>query len=212
MTPTPQPYTLLVVDPCSDTQARIVAQVQGRGFSVIAAPTAAAALDKRVAKSSSEFRLTMNSNPAYIPGVISWLLNGTAWMLSDVQQLRLRGALQELLLNAVEHGNLEMFYQRKQQAVAEGWYEELLSQRLADPRFRNLHVIVRVYQERTVKHLSYRIADEGNGFAWRKYLAKPVPSEARAVSGRGILLARWLFPTLGYNKVGNEVTFTVPFA
>jgi len=197
---------------CLETQAQLVTQVQGQGFSVMAVPSPTRALRKRAGRSPSEFRLTMNSNPVYIPGVISWILQVTAWMLTDGQRLRLRGAVQELLLNAIEHGNLEMSYERRQQAVAEGWYEELLSQRLADPCFRDRQVTVRVRQEWNVKRMTYRIADEGNGFAWRRFLTHPVPSEAGAGSGRGILLARWLFPTLAYNKAGNEVTITVPLS
>ena len=159
----------------------------------------------------SEHRLIVDSNPAHLRGVISWLMKTTASMLSEVHQLHLRGALQELLINAAEHGNLEISYRDKQQAVADGCYEALLKQRLAEPRLSARHIIIHVRYEKEAERLVYRIVDEGTGFTWREVFNRsPDDYEGRDVSGRGIFLARSLFPNLAYNEIGNEVTITVP--
>jgi CheY-like chemotaxis protein/anti-sigma regulatory factor (Ser/Thr protein kinase) len=161
----------------------------------------------------SEHRLTVDSDPAHVPGVISWLMKTTASMLSEIQRLRLRGTLQELLMNAVEHGNLEIPYRVKQQAVVEGKYESLIGERLAQPRLKNRQVAIHVLYEKEAKSLVYRIADEGAGFQWRSMLNQSQDAGcAEAGSGRGIFLTRSFFPSLAYNDRGNEVTFTVPLA
>lgn len=158
----------------------------------------------------SEHRLIVDSDPAHVPGVISWLMKTTASMLSDIQRLRLRGALQELLINAVEHGNLEIPYQEKEQALAKGEYETLLAQRLGQSRLKHRQVVIHVFYAKEAKSLLYRIVDEGAGFQWRSILNQPQDAgHTEAVNGRGIFVARSLFPGLTYNDRGNEVTFAV---
>jgi len=159
----------------------------------------------------SEYRLTMNSDPAHIPRVISWLIKTTASALPETQRLHLRGSLQELLFNAVEHGNLEIFYQEKQKALAEDKYEKLLGQRLAQSRLKDRQVTIHVLYDKGGKSLAYRITDEGKGFKWRTMLNRSQDvCNSEDANGRGIFLARSFFPSLSYNDRGNEVAITVP--
>ncbi|MGQ0695744.1 MAG: ATP-binding protein [Nitrospiraceae bacterium] len=161
----------------------------------------------------SEYRLTMDFDPAHVPRVVSWLLRTTAATLPEIQRLHMRGALHELLLNAVEHGTLELGFQMKQRALAEGRYEAVLRRRVAESRFKDRQITIQVYDEKEVKRLTYCIIDEGKGFMWRRFLTQsPDAGRTAAVSGRGIFLARSYFPSLTYNDRGNEVTITVPFA
>jgi anti-sigma regulatory factor (Ser/Thr protein kinase) len=125
----------------------------------------------------------------------------------------LRGALHELLLNAVEHGTLELGFRTKRQALAEDRYEAVLRRRAAETRFKDRQITIQVSYEKEVKHLSYRIIDEGKGFMWRRFLTQsPGAGRTAALSGRGIFLARSFFPDLTYNDRGNEVSISVPFA
>ncbi len=289
--------TLLVIDSCPETQARILEHVQGRGFSIITAPDPASALatidltapdvvitdlflpegagltltktlrarhepcpvivmakdvaepavvhalragavdylHKPIAEEElahalqrarhmlpadlaktpgvrrSEYQLTADSNPSHIPGIVSWLIKTTASTLPETQRLHLRGTLQELLFNAVEHGNLEIFYQEKQQALAEDRYEELIKQRLTQSRLKDRLVTIHVLYDKTEKTLRYRIVDEGKGFKWRSILSRSQDvCRSEDVNGRGIFLAQSFFPDLAYNDRGNEVTITVP--
>jgi CheY-like chemotaxis protein/anti-sigma regulatory factor (Ser/Thr protein kinase) len=157
----------------------------------------------------SEYRLTVNSEPTHIPRVISWLVKTTASTLSPIRRLHLQGALQELLFNAIEHGNLEIHYKEKQQALAEGQYEQLLAHRLAQARLRDRRVIIHVLHEKDGNGLVYRITDEGKGFKWRSLLTRSQDVCESEENGRGIFLARSFFPCLTYNERGNEVTITV---
>lgn len=158
----------------------------------------------------SDYRLTVDSDPTHVPGIISRLVKTTASTLPPIRRLHMRGALQELLFNAIEHGNLEIGYREKQDALAEGRYEQLLARRLAQARLRDRRVIIQVLHDKRASSLEYRIADEGKGFKWRSLLT---PSqevcESEDANGRGIFLARSFFPSLAYNERGNEVTITV---
>ena len=159
----------------------------------------------------SECQLAVDSDPAHIPSVLSWLIKTTASTLPDTQRLHLRGALQELLINAVEHGNLEIAYREKQQALAKGEYEALVEERLAQPRIRSRQVLVHVLYEREAKRVRYRITDEGAGFPWHDLLTQSGDAIGlEQGSGRGIFLTRSLFPSLAYNEQGNEATIMVP--
>jgi anti-sigma regulatory factor (Ser/Thr protein kinase) len=145
--------------------------------------------------------------------VISWLVKTTASTLTPIRRLHLRGALQELLFNAVEHGNLEIHYQEKQKALMEGRYEQLLAHRLAQARLKNRRVIIHVLHDKDANSLVYRITDEGKGFKWRSLLMRSQEvCASEDTNGRGIFLARSFFPCLTYNERGNEVTITVPLA
>lgn len=159
----------------------------------------------------SDYTLTIDSDPDHIPGIVSWLLRATAGSLSDTTQLHLRGTLQELLMNAVEHGNLEMSYQVKQQAIDQNRLSQLVRERLAQPRLAKRTVTIHIHCDRHAGLLEYRIADQGKGFHWKTLLHRSTNvCRSEDTSGRGIFLALSLFPSLQYNDRGNEVTVRVP--
>lgn len=158
----------------------------------------------------SECRLILKSDLAHVSGVVAWLIRVTASTLPDIRQSHLRSVLHELLCNAVEHGSLEMGYQEKQHALVQGRYEELLRQRLAVLCLNVRRIVIHVRYESDAERLIYRIVDEGNGFAWRRFLqCSDEAREPAAVNGRGIFIARSLCPTLTYNERGNEATITI---
>ncbi|WP_006788692.1 response regulator [Thiorhodospira sibirica] len=115
--------------------------------------------------------------------------------------------LLELLLNAVEHGNLELGYAGKSAALAtEEWREEL-ERRLNDPRYCDR--IASVYVRTEGERLIYRIKDQGAGFDWARYLDID-PERLFDTHGRGIAMARHLaFESLEYLGNGNEVEAVV---
>jgi CheY-like chemotaxis protein/anti-sigma regulatory factor (Ser/Thr protein kinase) len=118
--------------------------------------------------------------------------------------------LLELLLNAVEHGNLELGYEGKSAAIeAECWRQELEG-RMTDPRYGRR--IAEVWVQRDGDRLVYRIKDQGPGFDWRNYLEID-PARLFDSHGRGIAMARHLaFSRLDYLGNGNEVEAVVELA
>lgn len=111
--------------------------------------------------------------------------------------------LQELLVNAVEHGNLGISYAEKGRLVLEGtWHDEVL-RRLNLPQYRDREVEVEFLRE--PDRLQFTIRDRGPGFDWRGYLDF-APERAFDLHGRGIAMAVKLsFDGLEYQGNGNTV-------
>lgn len=158
-----------------------------------------------------EYRLVIGTDPANVEACVSWLIAETAMMLPEIQRLHLRATLIELIVNAVEHGSLEIFYEEKHEALGSGQYESLIAQRRHDPRFANRRVIVHVCRDKAARSTRYTITDEGRGFKWKGFLMRSdKPCDSRDANGRGVFLAKAFFPDLTYNARGTEVTFSVP--
>ncbi len=158
-----------------------------------------------------EYRIVIGTDPAYVETCVTWLIQGTAMMFPETQRLHLRATLIELIVNAVEHGSLEIFYQEKHEALAKDQYETLIQQRRQDPRFANRRVIIRACYDKTARVLRYTVTDEGKGFRWKSFVTRAdEPCDSRDANGRGVFLARAFFPDVTYNERGNEVTFSVP--
>jgi DNA-binding response OmpR family regulator len=158
-----------------------------------------------------EYVLVMGPDPSYVESTVNWLIQGTAMGLMEMRQLHLRAALQELVMNAVEHGCLELRYQDKIEAMAKDQYDELISRRRQEARFRDRRVTIRAIYDKRQQALTYRIADEGKGFNWKTLVSsRNDVCPTGDASGRGVFLTRSFFPDILYNDRGNEVMFTVP--
>jgi CheY-like chemotaxis protein/anti-sigma regulatory factor (Ser/Thr protein kinase) len=115
--------------------------------------------------------------------------------------------LSELLVNAVEHGNLGLSYEDKKRLRIENTWEEEVERRQQLPEYGGRSVLVRV--ARLPDRLEFTVCDEGQGFDWRRYLDFD-PERATDPNGRGIAMARMLsFHSLHYSGCGNTVTATV---
>lgn len=115
--------------------------------------------------------------------------------------------LQELMINAVEHGNYGISYASKSKLMVDDlWYDELA--RLAhDPVCSQRHVTVHL--SRTPDQFSLTIQDEGAGFEWEEYLDFS-PARAFDLHGRGIAMSRLSsFDFLEYQGIGNTVTVRI---
>lgn len=115
--------------------------------------------------------------------------------------------LSELLINAVEHGNLAITYQEKTRLVQSGnWEAEVLS-RLQMPEYRERRV--RVSLDRLPDTIKVVVKDEGGGFDWRPFLEFS-PERAFDPHGRGISMAKLMsFDDLEYQGAGNQVQVIV---
>ena len=115
--------------------------------------------------------------------------------------------LTELLVNAVEHGNLGISYEEKSElARSEDWRQEV-RRRLQRPE--NASKRVRVRFERLEDHIRIHIADEGPGFDWQQFMEID-PNRAFHTHGRGIAIANLVsFDSIEYLGAGNEVIGTI---
>ena len=114
----------------------------------------------------------------------------------------------ELLLNAIEHGNLGISYEVKSGLLEAGLYELELEKRLAAEEHRDK--LVTVVLKRVEDHLEILISDRGSGFDYESYLAFD-PERIFHSHGRGVLLARGLLG-IEYLHPGNRVRVELPLA
>ncbi len=139
-----------------------------------------------------------------IPPFVDGLLRRSSAGLDRMQALELSLALRELVLNAVEHGNLELTYEEKTRALESGTLDALLAERAQQPPYCDRTVMIEV--ERRERRLSIRVRDQGRGFDWKKLPDPNDPMNLLAAHGRGVLLARLSVDSLSYNEKGDEVT------
>jgi CheY-like chemotaxis protein/anti-sigma regulatory factor (Ser/Thr protein kinase) len=115
--------------------------------------------------------------------------------------------LSELLINAVEHGNLGITYEEKSRLRMEDRWQEEVEARLLLPQHRDKRAHLQVL--RSADEIRYVVTDQGSGFDFGKYLDFD-PERAFDPNGRGISMARQLcFQSLEYIGCGNVVHATV---
>jgi len=116
---------------------------------------------------------------------------------------RVASGLSDLMVNAVEHGNLGITYKEKAQLKLDGDWEKEVQRRLALPQYRDRYATIRI--ERGPGHIEFVISDQGEGFDWRRYLDFE-PERAFDPNGRGIAMARRAsFESVEYAGRGNIV-------
>ena len=120
---------------------------------------------------------------------------------------RVMTGLSQILINAVEHGNLEIGFETKTQLIQTGEWEHEINRRLALPEYSERYVDV-VYKK-TAEGYFIKVTDQGSGFDWHSYLSID-PQRACHSHGRGIAHAHAMcFDELEYNQMGNEVVLSV---
>lgn len=121
---------------------------------------------------------------------------------------RFRIGIHELLINAVEHGNLGLGFETKAALLQQGDWEREIKRRLGLPKFSGREVDIRLSENERVCCLT--IEDQGDGFLWQKYFERIAAGQK--LSGRGLLLAKSCnFDRFVYNFRGNRVMCAVRY-
>jgi PAS domain S-box-containing protein len=125
--------------------------------------------------------------------------------------VNIRISIREMILNAIEHGNLEITFDEKSDAQVKGGYMKFIRERQKDPRLMDRKI--RIGYHLSQEALSVTIRDEGKGFDHFTMLKKQMDDVFSGVAthGRGIMLAKSAFDTITYNERGNEVTLVKNF-
>lgn len=130
------------------------------------------------------------------------------WLGSQCPEPQAYVAVLEIMINAIEHGNLGLTYQDKTALLAEGLFEQEVAARLEDARYRHRTASIRI--ERQPERLDLWIEDQGPGFDFKRYLTM---DEDRIFDshGRGIVLAGAVLQ-IEYMPPGNKVRLRLPLA
>lgn len=150
-----------------------------------------------------QWELQLDNDPTLVPAVVTHLRDTSAQLgVSDeVNQLRLSVALEEALLNALYHGNLEVSSELRENDVQS--YYRLADERRRQPPYceRRIYVVA----EFTHSKVTYVVRDEGPGFDPRTLPDPTDPANLERISGRGLLLIRSFMDEVRHNPTGNEI-------
>ncbi len=149
----------------------------------------------------------LENDPSLIPPLVGHLKETLSEMsdLDDTTLLRVSVALREAVLNAMEHGNLELDSALRETDCTA--YHQLADRRRDEKPYRDRRVTVRVRE--TPKEAEYVIRDEGPGFDPAQLPDPLDPANLEKASGRGLLLIRTFMTEVRHNDRGNEVTLVL---
>jgi len=153
----------------------------------------------------SETTYTFDNDRAFVSDVISHFESDLRNMDYDdgTGLFRVVTALKEAILNAIDHGNLELDSDLRE--IDEGTeFYKLGEQRLTQEPYcyRKVTVTSRVSPEQ----LAYVIRDEGPGFDPSTLPDPADPENMLRSHGRGLLLIRSFMDDVVFNERGNQIT------
>lgn len=112
-------------------------------------------------------------------------------------------AFHEALVNALEHGNLELDSGLKAELFTnDDPYGSLRSERMADPHYAGRLIEVRLAMD--TERFELEISDEGQGFSG-KVLNFPKDSDMVPNCGRGLPLISLVMDEVHFNEKGNQI-------
>jgi len=115
--------------------------------------------------------------------------------------------LSEIMINAIEHGNLGISYDEKTALISSGQWREEVEKRLSLPEHSDKFAILEFHKKDN--QISIDLTDMGEGFNWQNYLEISI-DRIGDNHGRGIAMSKIIsFDTIEYHGNGNKVTTTI---
>src|SRR5262245_58846614 len=128
-------------------------------------------------------------------------------LCDETGRIRVGIALEEALLNALYHGNLELSADQLREArsgMVSNGSGNLIEQRQKETPFRDRRIHFQVSV--SPQEASFIIRDEGPGFNPAEVPDCTDPANLERESGRGLLLMRTFMDEVKYSPSGNQVT------
>jgi anti-sigma regulatory factor (Ser/Thr protein kinase) len=152
----------------------------------------------------NHFSLVLDNDCTLVESLVRYLQDSIVQMglCGEAECIRIGMALEEALVNALYHGNLEVSSDlRGEDDTA---FFEVAAERARHSPFRERRIYVAVDLSR--QEATFTIRDEGRGFDPRSLPDPTDPENLEKASGRGILLMRAFMDDVSYNSTGNTVT------
>jgi len=119
------------------------------------------------------------------------------------EPMRVAMGITELLINSIEHGNLEITYCEKTELINKGIWRDEVNNKQLQSKHKDKYTSIKL--SHTESEIIIVIRDHGNGFDYKKYLTVD-PSRAFDPHGRGIAIGAMLsFDKIEFIGCGNEV-------
>jgi CheY-like chemotaxis protein len=149
------------------------------------------------------FSMKFNNDIFQVPFIVNYLIDEIDLLFKEDETMGIRLGLDEIIINAIEHGNLNISYREKSKAIQNNSYEKLISDRSKLQKNKKKEVTIKyTYSDNFCEWI---IEDEGEGFD-PDSIPNPITSEGtEMLHGRGIFITRFQFDELEYLEKGNKV-------
>jgi CheY-like chemotaxis protein/anti-sigma regulatory factor (Ser/Thr protein kinase) len=161
--------------------------------------------DQRVLEVTTavESRFLLDNDSSIIPPLIGHLEDQlTRMRICDENGLiRVCVALREALINAIDHGNLEVSSELREGDDSN--YHDLVNQRRQESPYKDR----RVHFETKISRAdaTFVVRDEGKGFDPSSLPDPTDPANLERIGGRGLLLIRTFMDVVQHNEAGNQI-------
>ncbi len=147
-------------------------------------------------------KFVLENDRALVPPLVSYLQEhfGRIGVCEDSDLMRVGIALDEALVNAIYHGNLELSSKLREDGDS---YYQLAEERAQVSPYKERRLHVEALISRDVAEVLIR--DDGPGFDASTLPDPRDPTNLEKVSGRGVLLMRTFMDEVIYNEKGNSV-------
>ena len=172
---------------------------------VMAVNKAAKAVPK-VAKNAIESNITLevSNDESQIPDIISRLELPMVEhdLFDEGERMQIAMALDEALLNAMIHGNLEVSSELRQSDDGAP-YVNMIAKRKKEAPYSDRKVTIKL--EASNEQVTFTIRDDGPGFDAAALRDPTDPENIERAGGRGLLLINAFMDEVSHNDIGNEI-------
>jgi DNA-binding response OmpR family regulator len=142
-------------------------------------------------------------------GTVNQVFFNTTQRFGERELDGIKLGLYEIVVNAIEHGNLGITYEEKEDSLNRNTYQTLLESRLRMAVEDKKTVTIKSALDRSGVEVEVR--DEGKGFDHSKFPTATDAESIMSAHGRGILLASLYFDSIEFQGSGNTVTLRKKF-
>lgn len=158
---------------------------------------------------SQSFTIRIPNNYIYLSKIINYVFATVrdCWQMDGSQLNDVKVALYEILLNAFEHGNLQVHKESKERCLVLGHsvYRKYLLERMEDEA--NKRKSITVFASIDAIRLEVSVLDEGPGFDHSSVNEDLDPESFMRMYGRGLFLIKNLMDEVSFNERGNMLRF-----
>jgi CheY-like chemotaxis protein/anti-sigma regulatory factor (Ser/Thr protein kinase) len=153
----------------------------------------------------SELHFEIGNSESLVPSIIARMekLLAELSFCDEMEWMQIAMALDEAIVNAIFHGNLEVASELRQ--VDDGnAFLELVARRKTQTPYRSR--TVKISLQATPAEATFVIRDSGTGFDSSNLPDPTDPANLERAGGRGLLLIHSFMDDVRHNDIGNEIT------